>query len=101
MEHEYESKSNWKGIIILVAILGILTMMILRTAGNLILDSFKYAQTKSEIGECEKWSDWEKVYPEWNAERQTGYYVTKWQKEQCDAVGVELDAHVLQPNEIQ
>ena len=46
-----------------------------------------YGFNKAERYECLKWQKEAKEYP--------GYYLTHWQKGQCDARGIEIDAPVL------
>ena len=41
---------------------------------------------KTEFAECVKWQDQSQKYP--------GYYITEWQKQQCDHQGVDIDAPV-------
>lgn len=55
----------------------------------------EYAYMQNAIVECEKWQDWELVYPKWDERSETGYFITQWQKDQCEDVGITLDAHVV------
>lgn len=82
------------GLIILVVMIGAGAYALVQ-GGKLLVAGFEYALDRSETAECLKWQDWEMVYPRWDEERRVGYYITQWQKDQCDAQGVELKAHVL------
>lgn len=50
---------------------------------------------KSEIVECQKLQSQSKEYPAYNSKTQTGFYITKWQAEQCKAHSMQIDATVL------
>ena len=64
-------------------------------AGRIAVASIEYLVDSAAIEECEKWQDYERVFPEWDPESRTGYFITPWQEKQCDSVGVELRAHVI------
>lgn len=55
--------------------------------GKMFVEGAKLAMIRQEAGECEKWADEAKVYP--------GYFLLQWQKDQCDARGVAIDAPVI------
>ena len=46
--------------------------------------------------QCEKWNAYAIVLPKWNSETQKGYYISEWQKKQCDSIGTHIDAYVIQ-----
>lgn len=92
---EPDPKKEW-------AIAGVIAIVLIAIAGYGLYQGGKalaagiaYAEARRATAECEKWQDWERIYPEWDERRQVGYYITTWQKAQCDSVGVELTAHVL------
>ena len=87
---------NWIGMIFLTIVLGVVLIVGAIQGGKLVLGAIELSVMKEQRFECAKWADWERVYPRWDHETQTGYYITEWQKAQCDAVGVALDAHILQ-----
>ena len=57
--------------------------------------SLVIAEENRAIGECQKWDDWSRIYPKWNAEKEVGYYITEWQKKQCDEYGISINAPVI------
>lgn len=95
---EYKSNkqiaAEWIVGLMILALFIVLIGYGVKTLGGLIVDGVKYAEAKRATTECEKWQDWEKIYPEWDPASKTGYYITEWQKAQCDTYGIELDAHV-------
>jgi len=51
--------------------------------------SISKGMEKSEKASCLKWQTEATRYP--------GYYLTEWQKKQCDHYGIEIDAPVVKP----
>jgi uncharacterized protein YxeA len=49
----------------------------------------------SEFIECKKWEKQANEYERYNPKTHTGYYITKWQSEQCESKGIKIDAEVL------
>lgn len=49
--------------------------------------AFNEAISKGEISECEKWQNQAVVFTR-------GFYLTKWQADQCEAHGIEVNAPV-------
>ncbi len=81
------------GIVFLVIIaLGAYALM---QGGRAAIAGIKYVEAKNAAIECAKWQDWEAVFPKWDERSETGYYITQWQKDQCDEAGIELRAHVI------
>lgn len=97
--NEYQTKSEivreWIFCGILFAVMIILGGYALVQGGKGLVAGISYANTQAAIGECEKWNDWARIYPEWDERTQTGYFITPWQKQKCDAVGVELEGHLV------
>ena len=60
----------------------VLSLFILFILSALMLMGFK----KEEEVSCLKWKTQASEYP--------GFFLTQWQKEQCDAHGIEIDAPV-------
>ena len=50
---------------------------------------------KTEIAECTKWEKQTQEYERYNEKTHTGFYITKWQDEQCKAHGIKINATVL------
>jgi len=50
---------------------------------------------KQEVADCNKWEKQTQEYERYNEKTQTGFYITKWQDEQCKAHGIKIDATVL------
>lgn len=63
-----------------------LTILVLAFAIAGILAIISYGISLSEYAECENWKDQAQKFP--------GYYITQWQKQQCDAHQVEIGAPV-------
>jgi len=63
--------------------------------GRIAIEVVEYTLDRGEYAECIKWQDYEMEFNPWDAARQSGYYITQWQKDQCDRAGVELNAHVI------
>ena len=60
----------------------VLSLFILFILAALLLMGFK----KEEQVSCHKWQE--------HAEQFAGFYLTQWQKDQCDAHGIEINAPV-------
>jgi hypothetical protein len=93
----YTEDMGWQGArggILMILILAALLIAGGYFVGKTILNLLLLAEAKHSISECVTWQEWEHDYPQWDPHTQTGYFVTRWQKEQCDAVGVTLEAHV-------
>ncbi len=48
-----------------------------------------------EISECRKWEKQSKEFERYDERTQTGFYITKWQDEQCRANGIIINTEVL------
>ena len=82
-------------IAILTIIVG-LGLGVLYYGGKAVLLAIDLAMVRHEQWECSEWSDYAKVLKPWDPKTQTGYYLTKWQYDQCQAVGVPIDSvHVI------
>lgn len=90
-----ELRNEWILCIIIGLVLIALAGAAVFYAGKAAVAGISYAMERQAVGECEKWQDWERIYPEWDERTGTGYFITPWQKQQCDSVGVTLEAHVL------
>jgi hypothetical protein len=51
--------------------------------------------SREEVSECRKWESQAKEFGVYNPKNQTGFYLTKWQDQQCNAHGIKIDATVL------
>ncbi len=51
--------------------------------------ALSYTINKTETSECLRWKE--------DAEKYPGFYITQWQKDQCDFRQVEINAPVAQP----
>ena len=81
------------GIVFVVMI--ILGGYALIQGGKAFVAGIGYAEAQRATAECEKWNDWALVYPNWDERTQTGYFITRWQKAQCDTYGIELQGHLV------
>lgn len=61
-------------------------MLIVSVLAVVLVTSIIVGTGKSELSECTKWSQEASVYP--------GFYLAQWQKNQCDAHGVVINAEV-------
>ena len=69
---------------------------VLYYGGRALLGVAELAVIRHERWECEQWADYAKVFRAWDQKTQTGYYLTKWQYDQCEAVGVPIEnVHVV------
>ena len=73
-------------------IISIIILIIILIFGIIILNK---AVSKQEKVECLKWQNESKELEPYNAYNKTGYYLLKWQKDQCDARGIEISAPVI------
>lgn len=55
-------------------------------SAKLLAAGFEYAEARRATAECEKWEEWSRVFPD--------FYMTEWQKSQCDYHGVAIDAPI-------
>lgn len=49
------------------------------------------ALVRHERAECKDWADMARVLRPWDPRTKTGYYLTKWQYDQCQAVGMPIE----------
>lgn len=63
----------------------IVTVVTIALATTLVV-AILYGTSRSEVVECEKWSQEADAYP--------GYFLAQWQKDQCDAHGVIISSPV-------
>lgn len=61
-------------------------VVVVMIIGALFLGVFLGANS-SEIAECKQWQEYAAKYQ--------GFYLVNWQKEQCEAQGVEVNAPVI------
>lgn len=92
---ETDPKKEWAWAGVILVVLIVLAGYALYQGGKAIAAGISYAEARRATAECEKWNDWELVYPKWDERSQTGYYITPWQKAQCESVGIDLRGHVL------
>lgn len=94
---EVEGSKAWDwglGIVMIIVIVALLGYALL-TSATAIAQWAGYAEARRATAECEKWNDWALVMPKWDESTQTGYFITDWQKAQCDAYGIELRGHLV------
>lgn len=64
----------------------------------IVLTAFTWGLTtginRGEQMECKRWQDEAKKIAPYSDENPGGYYLTKWQKEQCDHWHIEVEAPV-------
>jgi hypothetical protein len=73
-----------------VSIIAFAVLVVVLSLLTSILDS---ALKKEEKRECLQWQKWSRE------SRKDLFYLTPWQKEQCDAVGIKIDAPVKGGND--
>lgn len=56
--------------------------------------AFRYAVDQQAIADCAQWEEWSRYYAPWDEQAQTGYYITSFQYNECDSVGMAVDAYV-------
>ena len=64
----------------------IITTVVFIALTAAIVTAILVGTSRSEIVECNKWSQEADAYP--------GYFLAQWQKDQCDANGVIINAPV-------
>ena len=64
----------------------LLTAIVVLVVGISAMFFFEYGVEKAEKAECLKWQDQSLEYP--------NFYLTAWQKQQCDRYQIEIDAPV-------
>ena len=72
-------------LILLSLIMAVLTFWLVYPKITSALES---VMKKEETRECFQWEKWSK-------EAKEVFYLTSWQKEQCDAMGIKIDAPVI------
>ncbi len=94
-ETKQDIVKEWIFCGILFVVLILLGAYALVQGGKAIVAGVGYIEAKNAAMECAKWEDYERVFPPWDEESQTGYFILQWQKDQCESVGVELRGHVV------
>lgn len=51
--------------------------------------------SEQEEAECRRWVNQSIELERYNPKTKTGYYILPWQKEQCDAHNIKVEAYVL------
>lgn len=81
---------------------GLIFLVMIGLGGYALVEGVKalgagisYAEARRATAECEKWNDWARIYPAWDERTQTGYFITPWQKSQCDTYGIALEGHLV------
>jgi len=67
-------------------LIGIFAICIIAMAA--LIGAGEYGVRAGETNECRQWAREAKEYP--------GYYITGWQKMQCEARGIKVDARVVE-----
>jgi hypothetical protein len=75
-------KSFILGVYIVLAVIGAFVVFVI-------------AIDEQEIAECNKWASEAKEIKRYDPKTETGYFISPWQKEQCDSHGIQVDAYVL------
>ena len=79
-------KNNTISIAILIGCL-LLGTLIMYWGSKLIGNVIIYNEEQRSVAECEKWIDWDLVYPD--------FFLTQWQWDQCSHYGVTIDTKIL------
>ena len=82
----YTRRFSDKIIVFIVAL--VITLLVTALTFWVLYPNITSALEKTERDECIKWQKWSKEI------RKDLFYLTPWQKEQCDAVGIKIDALV-------
>ena len=72
-------------LMLLLLLIAVLTFWLVYPKITSALESL---DEKKETRECLQWEKWSK-------EAKGVFYLTTWQKEQCDAMGIKIDAPVI------
>lgn len=86
---ELSSKKHYRMTAIekaVVAGLAVTAVLIVAAVGALVWAVVTAGIDRSEVMSCNTWKSQSTEYP--------GFYLLKWQKEQCDAHGIAIDATV-------
>lgn len=74
-----------------ISILFITTLTLLvAIASGMGIYAILDAIDRYDRGECETWKDEARMYPPYDRNTESGYYILKWQKAQCDYHGIEI-----------
>lgn len=74
-----------------ISILFITTLtLLLAIASGIGIYATLDAIDRHDRGECETWKDEARMYPPYDRNTESGYYILKWQKAQCDYHGIEI-----------
>mgnify|MGYP001617176134 CR=1 FL=1 len=68
----------------------LMTAIVVLVVGLGAMFIFEYGVEKSEKAECLKFQDQALIYP--------GFFLTEYQKQQCDRYGIEIDTSVEKLN---
>ena len=94
---EFEPKEGSENVISILVVVTMIIGMVgtVYFTGKLAVTGFQYAEARRATAECEKLADQATVFERWDPETGKGFYITAWQKDQCDAHGVAVNAEII------